>query len=112
MEGIEAMVDRADYPPSAFLDVKQADGTWQTWFVSATISCAFGMCTLHDIFYTYSTEDERNVAMGSFKTTRDETHHIPLETLTAPLLPASMVPVYTLCVVLGDDDLTSENMLE
>lgn len=106
--GLEGMVDRADYPPAAFLDVKQADGSWQTWFVGATLQMP-DVHVVEMLYYTYDDRTQRHLPMAATRNCETgEQVIIFLEKNTAPALPDDVTPVYVVCAVLGDDDLTSK----
>ena len=51
-EGIDSHIDRADYPPAAFLDVWYPDEQlWCTWRIGVQISQLGDVYTLLELYY-------------------------------------------------------------
>jgi hypothetical protein len=107
LEGIDSHIDRADYPPAAFLDVWYPDEQlWCTWCIGVQISQLGDVYTLLELYYVE--RDGTDVAIGLFRCceTDDIIYRRLVDMGLPPPVPEDVLPVYTLVLILGDDDLT------
>jgi hypothetical protein len=64
-KGLEAMIDRADYPPASFLDIKHGE-QWVVWYLGAVVPLAYGEGRVTELYYAYNDDEGCDEPMGAF----------------------------------------------